>query len=151
MDPSGVLLALEEQKKWRERRKRIRDRIRQLDRRRSLLKKELDGVRNKILQYGRVLIDLQLGAAPRFHRSDRGGRMTLAGPQATQREIERWRQRERRLIEALQSVDDERRRLDDELLKVEQQVSYYDSLTREMKRELGRPGLSSLLSSLRRA
>ena len=26
----------------------------------------------------------------------------------------------------------------------------YDSLTREMKRELGRPGLSSLLSSLRR-
>ncbi len=77
--------------------------------------------------------------------------MTLAGPQATQREIERWRQRERRLIEALRSVDDERRRLDDELLKVEQQVAYYDSLTREMKRELGRPGLSSLLSSLRRA
>ncbi len=77
--------------------------------------------------------------------------MTLAGPQATQREIERWRQRERRLVEALQSVDDERRRLDDELLKVEQQVAYYDSLTREMKRELGRPGLSSLLSSLRRA
>jgi len=77
--------------------------------------------------------------------------MAFAGPQATQREIERWRQRERRLIEALQSVDDERRRLDDELLKVEQQVAYYDSLTREMKRELGRPGLSSLLSSLRRA
>ena len=77
--------------------------------------------------------------------------MPLAGPQATQREIERWRQRERRLIEALESVDDERRRLDDELLKVEQQVAYYDSLTREMKRELGRPGLSSLLSSLRRA
>jgi len=77
--------------------------------------------------------------------------MTLAGPQATQREIERWRQRERRLVEALQSVDDERHRLDDELLKVEQQVAYYDSLTREMKRELGRPGLSSLLSSLRRA
>jgi len=77
--------------------------------------------------------------------------MPLAGPQATQREIERWRQRERRLIEALRNVDDERRRLDDELLKVEQQVAYYDSLTREMKRELGRPGLSSLLSSLRRA
>jgi len=33
---------------------------------------------------------------------------------------------------------------------VEQQVLYYDSLTREMKRELGRPGLSSLLSSFRR-
>jgi len=77
--------------------------------------------------------------------------MASAGPQATQREIERWRQRERRLLEALQSVDDERHRLDEELLKVEQQVAYYDSLTREMKRELGRPGLSSLLSSFRRA
>jgi len=77
--------------------------------------------------------------------------MAPAGPQATEREIERWRQRERRLRDALQTVDDERHRLDDELLKVEQQVTYYDSLTREMKRELGRPGLSSLLSSLRRA
>jgi predicted nucleic acid-binding Zn-ribbon protein len=76
--------------------------------------------------------------------------MPPGGLQATEREIERWRQRERRLLDALQSVDDERRRLDDELLKVEQQVAYYDSLTRDMKRELGRPGLSSLLSSLRR-
>ncbi|HYY47124.1 MAG TPA: hypothetical protein VFA17_00390 [Thermoplasmata archaeon] len=67
-----------------------------------------------------------------------------------QREVERWRQRERRILDALQSVEDERRRLDEELLKVEQQVAYYDSLTREMKRELGRPGLSGLLSSLRR-
>lgn len=69
---------------------------------------------------------------------------------ATEREVERWRQRERRILDALQTVDDERHRLDDELLKVDQQISYYDSLTREMKRELGRPGLSSLLSSLRR-
>jgi uncharacterized coiled-coil DUF342 family protein len=61
MDPSGVLLALEEQKKWRERRKRIRERIRQLDRRRSQLRKELDGVRTKILEYGRVLLDTRLG------------------------------------------------------------------------------------------
>jgi hypothetical protein len=68
----------------------------------------------------------------------------------TERDVERWRQRERRILDALQSVDDERRRLDEELLKVEQQIAYYDSLTREMKRELGRPGLSSLLSSLRR-
>ncbi|HLB67224.1 MAG TPA: hypothetical protein VJN63_01915 [Thermoplasmata archaeon] len=70
--------------------------------------------------------------------------------QATEREVGRWRQRERRILDALHTVDDERRRLADELLKVEQQISYYDSLTREMKRELGRPGLSSLLSSLRR-
>ena len=70
--------------------------------------------------------------------------------QATEREVGRWRQRERRILDALHTVDDERRRLAYELLKVEQQISYYDSLTREMKRELGRPGLSSLLSSLRR-
>jgi chromosome segregation ATPase len=70
---------------------------------------------------------------------------------ATEREVGRWRQRERRLLDALRTVDEERRRLDEELLKVEQQVAYYDSLTREMKRELGKPGLSSLLSSLRRA
>jgi chromosome segregation ATPase len=68
----------------------------------------------------------------------------------TEREIERWRQREKRLLEALENVDDERQRLESELGKVEQQVVYYDSLTREMKRELGRPGLSSLMSSLRR-
>ncbi len=70
--------------------------------------------------------------------------------EATRKEVERWRYRERRLLDALKNVDDERRRLDDELLKVEQQLTYYDSLTRDMKRELGRPGLSSLLSSLRR-
>jgi chromosome segregation ATPase len=68
----------------------------------------------------------------------------------TEKEIERWRQREKRLLEALENVDDERQRLESELGKVEQQVVYYDSLTREMKRELGRPGLSSLMSSLRR-
>lgn len=66
------------------------------------------------------------------------------------KEFERWRSRERRLLEALAQVDEETRRLADELVKVEQQISYYDSLTREMKRELGRPGLSSLLSSLRK-
>jgi hypothetical protein len=68
----------------------------------------------------------------------------------TEKEVERWRLRERRILEALESVDDERRRLDEELVKVEQQIAYYDSLTREMKRELGRPGLSGLLSSLHR-
>jgi chromosome segregation ATPase len=67
-----------------------------------------------------------------------------------QKEFERWRQRERRLLEALDQVEDERRRLDEELVRVRQQVDYYDSLTRDMKKELGRPGLSNLLSSLRR-
>lgn len=70
---------------------------------------------------------------------------------ATQKEFARWRQRERRLVAALGQVDEERHRLDGELVRVEQQVSYYDHLTRDMKRELGRPGLGSLLSSLRRS
>lgn len=67
-----------------------------------------------------------------------------------QKEFERWRQRERRLLEALSQLDEERDRLDAELERVEQQVVYYDNLTRDMKKELGRPGLSSLLSSMRR-
>jgi hypothetical protein len=57
MDPSSVLLALEEQKKWRERRKRIRDRIRHLERRRAALRRELEGVRNMIQEFGQRLRD----------------------------------------------------------------------------------------------
>ena len=65
MDPSSVLLALEEQKKWRERRKRLRERRRQLARRRATLRKELDGVRTKILEYHRLLADLREGTRAR--------------------------------------------------------------------------------------
>ncbi len=67
-----------------------------------------------------------------------------------QKEFERWRQRERRLVQAIEQVEDERTRLDAELDRVEQQVVYYDNLARDMKKELGRPGLSSLLSSMRK-
>lgn len=77
--------------------------------------------------------------------------MTMPGGiDAAQKEFEQWRQRERRILDAMKQVENERRRLGEELAKVDQQVAYYDSLTRDMKRELGRPGLSSLLSSLRR-
>ena len=69
---------------------------------------------------------------------------------AAQREFERWRQRERRLLDAISQVDEERARLNTELERVGQQVVYYDNLTRDMKKELGRPGLSSLLSSMRK-
>ncbi|HKZ23287.1 MAG TPA: hypothetical protein VJ224_02675 [Thermoplasmata archaeon] len=72
------------------------------------------------------------------------------GTDAAQKEFDRWRQREERLLDAIRAVDDERRRLGEELAKVEQQVAYYDSLARDMKKQLGRPGLSSLLSSLRK-
>ncbi len=59
MDPSGVLLAIEEQKKWRERRKRIQDRIRQVNRRKVTLSKELDRVRKKVVEYNRLLGNLK--------------------------------------------------------------------------------------------
>lgn len=65
MDSSHVLLALDEQKKWRERRKRIRERIRQLERRRTTLRKELEGVRRKIFEQTRILADLKEGSQPR--------------------------------------------------------------------------------------
>lgn len=70
--------------------------------------------------------------------------------ETAQKEFDRWQRRERSLLLALEQVDDERTRLDVELDRVEQQVTYYDSLTRDMKKELRRPGLSSLLSSLRK-
>lgn len=59
MDPSGVLLALEERKKWRERRDRIRERIRQLRRRRTTLQRELDRVRKKLSEYTAILGELR--------------------------------------------------------------------------------------------
>ena len=82
---------------------------------------------------------------------DGAGAVTMpAAIEATTRELGRWQQRERRILDALKVVEAERHRLDEELVKVQQQVTYYDSLARDMKRELGRPGLSSLLASFRR-
>lgn len=59
MDPSGVLLALEEQKKWRERKERIQTRVKQLERRRAYLEKELTLVRKKAAEYGSILVNLR--------------------------------------------------------------------------------------------
>ena len=59
MDPAGVLLALEERKKWHERRDRIRQRIRQLERRKGYLQRELVKVRRKVSEYKDLLTDLR--------------------------------------------------------------------------------------------
>lgn len=61
MDPSGVLLALDEQRKWRERRERIRSRMKQLDRRRAYLQRELGRIRKKVSEYNALLADLKTG------------------------------------------------------------------------------------------
>ncbi len=55
MDPSGVLLALEERERWQERLERIEDRIRQLERRRMYLLRELDHARKKVSEYASFL------------------------------------------------------------------------------------------------
>ena len=59
MDSSGVLLALEERKKWRERRDRIRERVRQLGRRKAYLQRELNRVRKKVAEYNALLARLK--------------------------------------------------------------------------------------------
>ncbi len=59
MDPAGVLLALDERKKWRERRDRIRDRVRQLERRKAYLQRELGRVRKKVSEYNGLLANLK--------------------------------------------------------------------------------------------
>jgi len=48
MDSGRVLLALEEQEKWRERRKRVEERLRQIQSRKRYFARELEAVRGKI-------------------------------------------------------------------------------------------------------
>lgn len=55
MDPAGVLLALEERKKWTARMRRIEERIKQLERRRSSLTRELAEVRKKVAEYAALV------------------------------------------------------------------------------------------------
>ncbi len=59
MDPAGVLLALDERKKWRARRDRIRERMRQLQRRKAYLQRELARVRKKVSEYNNLLASLK--------------------------------------------------------------------------------------------
>lgn len=48
MRADRVLLALQEQAKWRERKVRVEERLRQLERRRRFLSRELESARKKI-------------------------------------------------------------------------------------------------------
>jgi chromosome segregation ATPase len=68
-------------------------------------------------------------------------------------EYARWKLREARLIDSLTELYDERRRLGEEIARLDQQIAYYDSLTRDMKKEIGGSASTTgkLLSSLRRA
>lgn len=68
----------------------------------------------------------------------------------TQVEFERWRFREKQLIDTIRDLDAEETRLQAELARVDQQVSYYESLARDMKGAVRPAKLSSLLTSFGR-
>lgn len=70
--------------------------------------------------------------------------------ESAQREFERWRLREREIVDTLRDLDEEENRLLGEIAKVDQQVTYYEDLARDMKREMGPAKLSSLLTSIGR-
>ncbi len=63
MHASRVLLALQEQEKWRERRRRLEERLRQIRARKRYFLKELDTVRQRAAQFGALLVRLKGGVA----------------------------------------------------------------------------------------
>ncbi len=69
---------------------------------------------------------------------------------ALQEEYERWRFRRKDLEGDLRGLSREESDVLRELARVEGQISYYDSLESDMKKELEPPRLSDLLSSLRK-
>ncbi|TLZ70256.1 MAG: hypothetical protein E6K10_08340 [Methanobacteriota archaeon] len=77
MDSSRVLLALQEQEKWRERRKRVEERLRQIQSRRRYFAKELESARRKLAQFGALLASLKGGAVEAVE--DREGVETRLG------------------------------------------------------------------------
>lgn len=66
-------------------------------------------------------------------------------------ELVRWRRRQQHLEESLRRLSEEEERLTRELVKAEKQLTYYSSLTSDMKRELEPPSLTSMLKSFRKA
>jgi predicted nucleic acid-binding Zn-ribbon protein len=72
------------------------------------------------------------------------------GLDTTQKEFERWRFREKQLLDAIRELDEEETRLEAELARVDQQVVYYENLARDMKGTIRPAKLSSLLTSFGR-
>ncbi len=59
MHGSRVLLALEEQTKWRERKKRLEERLRQIRARKRYFAKELETAQQKVAAFGAALVELK--------------------------------------------------------------------------------------------
>lgn len=65
--------------------------------------------------------------------------------------MQRWRDKESILNVQLREISEEETRLLKEIQKVDQQLAYYDSLEKDMKKELEPPRMSSFLRSLKKA
>ena len=64
VDSGRVLVALQEQQKWRERRERLRERLRSVQARKRYLQRELDAVRRKVARLEAIVSGLKDGRAP---------------------------------------------------------------------------------------
>ena len=64
VDSGRVLVALQEQTKWRERRERLRARLRSVQARKRYLQRELDAVRRKVARLEAIVSGLKDGRAP---------------------------------------------------------------------------------------
>ena len=63
-------------------------------------------------------------------------------------EKEKWAKRRNDLEKEIAELDMEEKRLVSELAKIRGQVSYYETLTRDMKRELQPPDVVGILKTL---
>lgn len=67
-----------------------------------------------------------------------------------QLELEDWREKQVNLERRLNETQEEEKGILAELARVEEQITYYESLQSDMKKELEPPKLSGMLSSLRK-
>ena len=64
MDSGRILVALQEQEKWRDRRTRIEARLRELQARKHFLQRELDASRRKVARLEEALTGVAEGRIP---------------------------------------------------------------------------------------
>ena len=63
-------------------------------------------------------------------------------------EKDNWTAKKKEIESEIKKIDDEEKRLAGELAKIREQAAYYDSLTRDMKKELQPQGVSSMFKSI---
>ena len=65
------------------------------------------------------------------------------------KELESWRERKEKILNELTTLsDDEKTEKKKELEKTNEQIAYYESLIRDMKKEVKPPKIAHLLNSI---